>query len=96
MTTHDIVQQIAKEKRVEQLVEHIFKSHSAIAKDLCQLVYVALLNTREDRMIDLWEHGEMNYYIVRIIKNQWRSTTSEIYRFYRKYDRRARQLQEER
>lgn len=96
MTGKEIVEQVAKERRVEQLAEHILASHAAVTKDLCQLVYLALLNTREDRLIDLWENEEINYYIVRIIKNQWRSTTSEVYRFYRKYDRRARQLQEER
>lgn len=78
-----IVEALAKERRVEQMVSNI--CHRDIdsdcdLKDLCQLVYCVLLEYDEDKIVDLWEHGrQIDFFIVRIILNQYKSTRSTYY-----------------
>lgn len=71
MTRNEIITALAREQRVEQIVSNICPSMSPeLRSDLCQDVYVALCRTEEERIQDLWEHdNQINYYIVRIIKN---------------------------
>lgn len=68
MTRSDIVALLAKEKRVEAIVKR--NSGGVLnddLKDLCQIVYVALLETDEDKIIDLFENKQINFYICRIV-----------------------------
>lgn len=90
MTKYEIIDGLARERRVEQLVENI--AHQALdqlLKDLCQMVYLVLLEYDEDKIIDLWENGEINFFIVRIIINQYRSTNSPFHKLFRKYQLRS-------
>ena len=81
-----IVAQIARERRVETMVENIAKmSLTPDLKDLCQMVYLVLLEYDETKIRDLWEHGQMNFFIARIVLNQYRSTNSPYYKLFRKF-----------
>ena len=93
MTTAEIVDILAKERRVEQLAQRLTHATAERLKDLCQIVYEALIRTREDRLVDLWEHNEINYYIIRIIRNQWQSATSDYHKEMREFGRRMNELQ---
>ena len=82
----EIVAQIARERRVETMVENIAKSPlTADLKDLSQMVYLALLEYDEGKIVDLWEHGQINFFIARIIINQYRSANSPFYKLFRKF-----------
>ena len=54
--------------------------------DLAQIVYEALLNTEEERIIEIWEQGDtsVNCYCCAIIRNQYYSDSSRFYYDYRK------------
>lgn len=93
MTTAEIVDALAKERRVEQLAQRVTHASSERLKDLCQIVYEALIKTREDRLTDLWENEEINFYIIRIIRNQWQSGRSDFHKEMREFSRRANELQ---
>lgn len=96
VTRDEIVTRIATEERVEKMVRNICKHHrNADLADLAQMVYLALLTTDEERMQDLWENGEMNFYISRIILNQYRSVTSPYHRLFRKQQARQLSINEE-
>lgn len=71
MSNAEIVAQLGREKIVEQIARNVCPRMGAeLLADLAQDVYLALLRTDEDKLRDLWEHGtQINYYIVRIIKN---------------------------
>ena len=82
----EIVAQIARERRVETMVENIAKSPlTADLKDLSQMVYLALLEYDGAKIQDLWEHGQINFFIARIIINQYRSANSPFYKLFRKF-----------
>ena len=72
------------------MVENI--AHHALTddlKDLCQMVYLILLEYDEDKIIDLWENDQMNFFLARIIINQYRSSNSPFHTIFRKYQERS-------
>jgi hypothetical protein len=84
----EMVARIARERRVETMVENIAKRPlSADLEDLSQMVYVILLEYDETKLQDLWEHGQINFFIARIILNQYRSVNSPFHKLFRKYGR---------
>ena len=85
-----IIETLAKEKRVEALVENIaHHSLTADLKDLCQMVYMVLLEYDEGKLQDLWENDQMDFFLVRIILNQYRSSNSPFHYLFRKFQERS-------
>lgn len=85
-TKNEIIETLAKERFVEMMIENIaHQSLSADLKDLSQMVYLILLEYDESRLQDLWEHDQMNYFIARIIVNQYRSSNSPFHTIFRKF-----------
>lgn len=85
-----IIETLAKERRVEALVENI--AHHALTADLCdlcQMVYLILLEYDEEKIQDLWENNEINFFLARIIINQYRSSNSPFYTLFRKFQDRS-------
>lgn len=85
-----IIETLAKDRRVEALVENIaHHSLTADLKDLCQMVYLILLEYDESKLQDLWENEQINFFIARIILNQYRSSNSPFHAIFRKYQKRS-------
>ena len=85
-----IIETLAKEKRVEALVENIaHHSLTADLKDLCQMVYLVLLEYDEAKLLDLWENDQINFFLARIIINQYRSSNSPFHAMFRKMQERC-------
>jgi len=88
-----MVEQMARERRVETMVENIARrSLTPELKDLAQMVYLILLEYDEDKLADLWENGQMNFFIARIIINQYRSANSPFFKLFRKYGLKAEDI----
>ena len=88
MTKAEIIEALARERRVETMVESIaHQPLSADLKDLSQMVYMVLLEYDESKLQDLWEHNQMNFFLSRVIVNQYRSVNSPFYYTFRKYQR---------
>ena len=86
MDKASIIEQIAKERMVESMVQNI--AHQALnddLSDLCQMVYLILLEYAEDKLQDLWEHNQMRFFLARIIVNQYRSSNSPFFITYKKF-----------
>lgn len=80
---------------VETLVENIaHQSLNADLEDLCQMVYIILLEYDEQRILDLWENGQMKYFITRIVVNQYRSVNSPFHYIFRKHQEKSVELSE--
>ena len=85
-----IIETLAKEKRVEALVENIaHHSLTADLKDLCQMVYLVLLEYDETKLLDLWENDQINFFLARVIVNQYRSSNSPFHTIFRKMQERC-------
>lgn len=88
MTKAQIIETIARKRKVERLIENI--AHHSLTADLCdlsQMVYLILLEYDEQKLQDLWENNQMNFFIVRIIVNQYNSVNSPFYTTFRKFRR---------
>lgn len=85
-----IIETLAERKRVEALVENIaHHTLTADLKDLCQMVYMILLEYDEGKLQDLWENDQMDFFLVRIILNQYRSSNSPFHYLFRKFQERS-------
>ncbi|MBR1575872.1 MAG: hypothetical protein IJ654_05410 [Bacteroidales bacterium] len=90
MTKREIVEILARERRVETMVQNI--AHAPIAddlQDLAQMVYIVLLEYDDEKIEDLWENGQINFFIARIILNQYRTSHSPFYDLVRKFRERS-------
>ena len=93
-TTAEIVGELAKGRVVETLVQNV--THHSILRnnllDLSQIIYFALLQTEPSRLAHLASSGQMKYYIVRMIMNQYFSESSPFYREIRKFARKSGEI----
>lgn len=85
-TKSEIVETLARERVVESMIENIAHQHlSADLKDLSQMVYIILLEYDEEKLQDLWENNQMQFFLARIIINQYRSSNSPFHAIFRKF-----------
>lgn len=85
-----IIETLAAERRVEAMVENIaHHSLTADLKDLCQMVYLVLLEYDEAKLQDLWENDQINFFLARVILNQYRSSNSPFHYLFRKFQERS-------
>jgi hypothetical protein len=90
----EIIDQLAREKRVETMLANIAKKPvSGTLEDLCQMVYLILLEYDDAKIVDLWENNQINFFIARILMNQYRSTNSPFYKLFRKYESKATDIE---
>lgn len=89
-----IINEIAQRREVEKMVQVICKVTNTLLQDLAQVVYVALLEYDGKRIEELYDNGQLSYFVVRIIQNQWFSNTSPFFHSHRKFSRRADGLTE--
>lgn len=93
MTRTEIVAALGKERRVETMVSNIARRPlSADLQDLAQIVYTILLTYDPEKIIDLYEHNEINYFIARVITNQMQMRRSQYDIAITRYQRRTEQL----
>jgi hypothetical protein len=93
MTRTEIVAALGKERRVETMVSNIARRPlSPDLQDLAQIVYTILLTYDPEKIIDLYEHNEINYFIARVITNQMQMRRSQYDIAITRYQRRTEQL----
>ena len=84
MNKYEIIEKLAKEKTIEKLVKK-YNINSGFKKDLCQDLYIELLNKDENLINKLYNNKEYVYYIMKMIKNNVNSITSPFYKDYEKF-----------
>ena len=90
----EIIDQLAREKRVETMLANIAKKPvSGTLEDLCQMVYLILLEYDGAKIEDLWENGQINFFIARILLNQYKSSNSPFYKLFRKYESKCQDIE---
>ena len=85
MDKASIISQIANQRMVEAMVQNI--AHQTLnddLSDLCQMVYLILLEYDESKLQDIWEHNQIRFFLARIIVNQYRSSYSPFHITFRK------------
>lgn len=78
ITPAEIAATLARERRVETMVQNIAHAHSLSQdlRDLCQMVYLLLLTYDPDKIVDLWENDQINFFLARVIRTNLTSPRS--------------------
>ena len=85
MTKYDVLDIIAREHLVDRIVTKLLSSSKNpfdCPEDLIQDVYLLLLQKDDNLIVDLYERGELAYYLLRIVRNQLLSANSPYYTKY--------------
>lgn len=85
MTKTDIIDGLAREKKVEELIKNIAKKKIVEKEDLSQDIYAELLQKPDTLIEELYEKGELDFFIVKIITNNIFSKNSPYHYRYEKY-----------
>ena len=85
MTKYEVINIIAKEHLVDRIVNKLLSSSKNpfdCPEDLIQDVYLLLLQKDDNLIVNLYERGELAYYLLRIVRNQLLSVNSSYYYTY--------------
>lgn len=80
-----IINKIAKDKMVETIVANVAKDTAdEDLTDLCQDIYLALMEKDEETIEDLYTKKQLNFYVTRMVINNIDSSTSRYFYNYKK------------
>ena len=84
MDKYKIIDEISKNKVVEEIVYNIGSKGDEDLKDLVQDIYINLLE-KEDNLIEtLYSTNQLKFYIIRMVVNNIHSKNSPYYTKYKK------------
>lgn len=84
MDKYKIIDEISKDKLVEEIVYNIGSKGDEDLKDLIQDIYINLLE-KEDNLIEtLYNTNQLKYFIIRMVVNNIHSKNSPYYTKYKK------------
>ena len=84
MDKYKIIDEISKDKIVEEIVYNIGDRGDEDLKDLIQDIYINLLE-KEDNLIEtLYNTNQLKFYIIRMVVNNIHSKNSPYYTKYKK------------
>ena len=84
MDKYKIIDEISKDKLVEEVVYNIGDKGDEDLKDLIQDIYINLLE-KEDNLIEtLYNTNQLKFYIIRMVVNNIHSKNSPYYTKYKK------------
>lgn len=72
MTATEVIRQAAEARLVEDIIRNV-THRSALGddlKDLCQIVYLSMLEQPEDKIVRLGETGELRYWVASVVHRQ--------------------------
>lgn len=82
---YDIINELATQRKVEQFVSNTAKTNAPELNDLAQDIYLALLEYDDEKIEGMYQRNELDFFIARMIVNQYISTSSPFYTKYRKF-----------
>ena len=88
MTKYEIIDELSKNATVEKIVNKLIQSSKNrfdFPDDLIQDIYVLLLEKDDDLIINLYNKGELGFYLLKIARNQLLSVNSKYYYTYIKF-----------
>ena len=84
MTTREVVEEVARTKLVQECIlivtGGVWRSEFA---DLTQDILIEMLN--QTKIVDLYEKGQLKFYVMRIVRNNIQSNTSRFFYRYRRF-----------
>lgn len=85
MNKYEVIDIIARDHLVERIVNKLLSSSKNpfdCPEDLIQDIYLLLLQKNDDLIANLYNKGEIGYYLLRVVRNQLLSKNSSYYYTY--------------
>ena len=85
MTKYEVLDIIARDHLVDRIVTTLLSSSKNpfdCPEDLIQDLYLILLEKDDDLIVNLYEKGEIGFYLLKIARNQLLSVNSKYYYTY--------------
>ena len=95
MTKGEIIETIAKQRMVEQIVSNIAKKEDDLNNDLVQDIYLNLLEKEETLIQQLFNTNQIRFFITRMTLNNLHSTNSPFYMKYKRFTLNMEELKDE-
>lgn len=89
-----IVEELAVNREVEQIINNIAKLNRNDFADLAQDIYTNLMEMDDDKLLGMYTKKQLNYYIVRMVTNNCYSQTSRYYYKYRRFLNNSERIEE--
>ena len=86
ITKYKIIEELAKNRTVETIIQNITKSEDDTLNDLSQMLYEDLLLKDDDKIIQLYNDNQLQYFITRMVLNSIKSKTSRYYYLFAKHN----------
>lgn len=96
MNKWEIVDELSRSNTVEKIIYKLLpasKNRFDCPDDLVQDIYVLLLEKDDKLIIDLYNKGELGFYLLKIAKNQLLSANSPYYTKYIKFGANSDELE---
>lgn len=84
MDKYSIIDEISKDKLVEEIVYNIGDRGDEDLKDLVQDIYINLLEKEDSLIENLYSTNQLKFYIIRMVVNNIHSKNSPYYTKYKK------------
>lgn len=84
MDKYKIIDEISKDKLVEEIVYNIGDRGDEDLKDLIQDIYINLLEKEDSLIENLYSTNQLKYFIIRMVVNNIHSKNSPYYTKYKK------------
>ena len=84
MDKYNIIDEISKQKIVEEIVYNIGDRGDEDLKDLIQDIYINLLEKEDSLIENLYSTNQLKFYIIRMVVNNIHSKNSPYYAKYKK------------
>jgi len=78
-----VIEDIVNDKIVETIITNLGVSPRH-KQDLVQEIYLILLQYDRKKIVEMYENKQLNFFLTRVIKNQYYSSTSQFYKLYKK------------
>lgn len=89
---YEIIENLAKERLVEKFIANAAKTTAPELDDLAQDIYLILLQMDDNKLVTLFDKGDLSFWVARIIMNQYFSNTSPFYTKYKKFQHLSEQI----
>lgn len=92
MTKNDIINLIAKNRWVENIIANIAGDADDLLNDLSQDIYLSLMEKDEDKVIKLYNDNQLKFFITRMVLNNVHSKNSPYWMQYKRFTNNMNEL----
>lgn len=96
ITKYKIIEELAKNRAIETIIENVTQSGDDTLNDLSQMLYEDLLMKDEDKIIQLYKDEQLQFFLTRMVLNSINSKTSRYYYMFARHNNICEELTNER